>query len=207
VELAVTMMLFGLVSVVAFHGLDSMTRASAGVSDRARAVADTRSAIELLVRDLRGANPIDALDALQPVSTYDASISFSVYCDASGVNGCVSNLRKVTYAVAGNELTRTQGGVTSTLVGPEPSGRPVAERRGAVVNSAAQPVFVYFDLAGDRLETTGPFAVASSTFRDCAQSVAVHLVVMAVPGDPRTAVDMSTRVDLRNYNEVGACTI
>ena len=202
VELMIIMMLFGLVSAVAFAGLDSMTRTSVGVTDRARAVADTRSAIESMVRDLRAANPITAVD---PVSAYDSSIHFSVYCATSGVGGCVSNLREVQYTVTANALTRTVAGVTSTLVGPELSGRPVAERRGAVVNPASQPVFNYFDAAGVRLATTGAAALPSTNFQNCAQSVEVHLVVMAVPGEPQSAIDMSTRVDLRNYNEVTGC--
>lgn len=204
VELLVSMVIFSIVATVAFAGLNSLTTASSGASDRALAIADTRTALEQLVRDLRAANPIDAVT---PVPAYDRSINFSVYCSTSGVDGCVGELRPLRYRVAANALTRDRAGSVATLVGPEgTTAVPLAERRGAVINTSAQPVFTYYDEDGDRLLTTGPTALPSSSFRDCAKSVEVHLVVVAVSGDPSSAIELRTRIDLRNYNEVTACT-
>lgn len=204
VELLVSMALFSIVSVVALGGLNSLTEASSGTNERALAIADMRTALEQVVRDLRAANPIDAVN---PVTAYDTSISFSVYCATSGADGCVNKYRQLTYQVTANALTRTRAGTVATLVGPDgTTALPPAQRHGAVVNTSDQPVFTYFDRAGIKLTTTGPGSLPSSSFRDCARSVEVHLVVAAVPGDPVSTVELRTRVDLRNYNEVTECT-
>ena len=205
VELLVAMVLMVIVAGVAFSGLNSVVTTSRRVEDRGFAVTDARQAVELIIRDARAANPIDLVT---PVALYDTRITFSVYCADDGVGSCsADNLEQITYQVTGSALTRTSGGVPTLRLGPDPAagGLPVAMRRGAVLNTAAEPVFTYFDAAGDELETQGLGAVPATTVQNCARSVAFRLLVRAASGEENAVVDLGTTVDLRNYNEVSQC--
>lgn len=207
VELVAAVALMSIVAAIAYAGLDSFTRASSATDDRALATVDARTALERLTRDLRAANPIDALPASTPVSAYDTAVSFSVHCSAPSTDGCsAGRLRAIGYAVVDGRLERTENGTTAALLAPTgPASVPLAVRAGAVANTAAEPVFTYFDAAGDPLPTAAPDAVTSTHIRDCARAVEVRLRVVAEDGDADSAVDLRTRVDLRNFHEVSSC--
>lgn len=210
VELLVAMALMLLVSGVAFSGLNSVVVSGRQVEDRTFTVTDGRQAIELIIRDARAANPIDPVAT---VADYDDTIAFSVFCTNGGVGTCGSdNLERISYQVRNNALERVVGavggvgGVTTMRLGPDgPDGVPIPLQRGAIVNTAAQPVFTYFDGEGNPLPTQGPSAVAATTIQNCARSVGFHLVVRAASGQERATVDLETTVDLRNYHEVTEC--
>jgi len=205
VELLVAMVLMVIVAGVAFSGLNSVVTTSRRVEDRGFAVTDARQAVELIIRDARAANPIDLV---APVALYDTKITFSVYCADEGVDACsAENLEQITYQVTGNALTRSSGGVPTLRLGPDAAagGLPVTMRQGAILNTATEPVFTYFDAAGDALQTQGAGAVPSTTIQNCARSVAFHLLVRSSSGEENAVVDLGTTVDLRNYNEVSQC--
>jgi type II secretory pathway component PulJ len=205
VELIVAMGLMSVVAIAGYTGVATFTRATSHAEARSQGVADGRTAIEIILRDLRAANPIDAVT---PVSGYDTRVSFSVYCSDVGVDGCsTSNLRSVAYQVVSNRLERVADGGTTVLVGPSGADAlAVASQHGAIVNTAAQPVFTYYDAQGVALETQGASAVPATKFRDCARSVRIHLVVLTVDDEPSSAVELVSKVELRNYNEVSQCT-
>jgi ribosomal protein S12 len=72
-----------------------------------------------------------------------------------------------------------------------------------VVNTASQPIFTYYTKKGTQLSTTG--GTPATTFRNCTKTVKIHLVVMADPRRPDSAINLVTHVDLRNSNEVTNC--
>lgn len=205
-ELVIVAMITGLVGAMVVTSLSATVRAGSIVEDKSASLQDVRTSIEVIERDLRAANPIDAIDSALPVSQYATKLSFSVHCATAGVAGCGSDhLRSVTYQLVSNRLERIEGGSTHLLVGPSgPSGFPAAQQRGAVVNDASQPVFRYYDKHGDELETSGS-PPPSSQFRDCVRRVEIFLVVVSAAGDDPSTAELTTAGTLRNFNEVSGC--
>lgn len=206
-ELAVVALLTGLVGAMIMVSLSTTVRASSLVQDKSASLQDMRTAIEVIERDLRAANPIDAIDAALPISTYANKLTFSVYCSTVGVDDCSNeHLRSVTYQLVGNQLERVQGTTTKILVGPSDTpSLPIDKRRGAVVNTASQPVFRYFDKHGVELPTSGASTPPSSQFRDCVRHVDIYLVVVSAAGETPTTMQLTTSGTLRNFNEVDGC--
>lgn len=205
VELLVVMLVMSIVSAIVMAAMVSYTRSTAAAEARTRALSDTRRAVETITRDLRAANPIDAVT---PVSLYDSQVEFSIYCSNAGVGECgANNLRQVRYRYDAATRTLYRDVVTGSapLLGPTDTPSLAASKRlGAVVNSSSQPVFQYFDRDGNRFNTTSGNAPPATTFRDCAKTVRIHLVVRSEANTDAT-VDLTTDVALRNYNEVDGC--
>ena len=205
-ELVAVVGITSIFGIAVTQGLQSFTATTTSTQNKSFALADVRGAVEAIARDLRAANPIEAIAATLPVSQYDNRISFTVWCATVGDNGCSSgNARKVTYEVAANGLTQTSGLSVRPLLRPDPGMTTLAAdlRPGAVVNTAAQPVFTYYTRSGTVLSTTG--GTPATTFRNCTKTVKIHLVVMADPRRPDSAINLVTHVDLRNSNEVTNC--
>lgn len=206
-ELAVVALLMGLVGAVIMASLTSSVRAASAVQDQNASIQEVRTALEVIERDLRAANPIDALPSSIPVSQYATSLSFSVYCATAGTGDCgTNNLRAVVYRLNGTRLERVQGSTTGVLAAPSgPVHLPAAQQRGAVVNTASEPVFRYFDKDGNELATSGTDASPSSHFRDCVRHVEIFLRIVTEAGEtPKTAA-LRTSGTLRNFNEVDGC--
>lgn len=203
VELVVVVVIMAVFMFAVGTSIDSMMSASRTASDKTASLGDLRTAEEAISRDLRAANPINAVT---PVSLYDTSVSFSVYCSNAGVGTCgANNLRNVTYSVQNNTLTAVVGSTTRTLVGPTGFGSLAASKRpGAVVNPTSEPIFTYYDKNGNALVTQGTTTTPATTFRDCTRTVQINLRVIA---DARTqaTLNLITKVDLRNFNEVSGC--
>ena len=207
VELLMVVMLMGLLGIALHTSLDALVRVTRTTQDKSSVSDDVRTAIEAMARDLRAANPIDDI-APRPVSDYERSVQFSVYCSTPGTGGCGSDrLRRVTYQVVGNRLERVVGSTTTVLVGPNAqTAVPVDQRLGAVVNSASEPVFRYFDRSGAPLDISGgDSSVTTRRVHDCTRSVEVHLKVVAEPRRPATSYNLVTTLDLRNFSEVIGC--
>lgn len=205
-ELLVVVGIMAIFGIAIAQGLQSFTATTASTENKNVALGDVRIATESISRDLRAANPVEAVQAPLTVAGYDNRISFTVYCATVGDNGCSSaHARKVVYSMANNELVQTVGLRTRKLLLPNPGfgSLPAAERPGAVVNTAAQPVFTYYTQKGTVLSTTG--GTTATTFRNCTKTVKIHLVVIADPRRADTAINLITQVDLRNSNEVTNC--
>lgn len=207
-ELVSVVAMMGVFGVAISTGLQSFTKTTTSTQNKNFALADVRNAVEAISRDLRAANPIDAIPLTDPVSNYDNRISFTVYCSIVGDNGCsTGHARRVVYEVVGNKLIQTVGNRSRPLLEPAAglTAVPVAERPGAVANAPTQPVFTYKTRSGLVLDTAPLSGTAPTTFRNCTKTVQIHLVVMADPRRPDTAINLITSVDLRNSNEVSNC--
>jgi prepilin-type N-terminal cleavage/methylation domain-containing protein len=208
-ELMVVVLILGLVLPVLFNGLISVMNSSAGTQDRSFALANARTALEQIVRDLRAGDPIDVF-ASGPVAQYETTVGFETYCSNAGVGQCnASNRVHVVYEVLNNGLYEVDSlGNSKLLVGPSgPSSYPANLQEGAIVQDSSIPVFSYFDNNGNQLSTSAQSGVGApmTFFRDCAKSVEVHLRVLARPGDVAHAYDLDTRVELRNFQVVAGC--
>lgn len=197
VELLTVTLLMAIVSVILYEAMGAAIFQTTVTDQQARALQQSRTAVDQLAQDLRAANPIDQLASGEPLSTYDRRISFDIYC-SPGTPGCPADkLRKVIYRVTGSpaRLEREiEGGAVVTVLGP--AG---ARNRGEILNSSAQPVFRYFDRNGLQLSTAAGSDVAINR---CAKAVEIYLVVRAADTGDRS-VNMKTRIDLRN--EVKGC--
>jgi type II secretory pathway pseudopilin PulG len=203
IEGVVAMGIMAMALATIFGSLDVFTRRTAQTQERSVMLSETRSAVEIITRDLRAANPIDQVT---PVNKYDSDVRFSVYCASAGAGTCgTSNLRAVRYRVENYQLQQLIGSTAKVLLGPLGSAGVVTSRQGAIVNSSSQPVFKYFRKDGTQLVTSGTDAVPASSFQNCAQYVEIHLVVVAEPGKPTSTINLVTRADLRNYNQVTGC--
>jgi len=201
IELIVVIAMLSVVMAAAASGLVSISEAAKSTQDRSEALAELRLSVERIARDIRAANPIDAIDVSLPVSTYDTSLSFAVYCTTGSSCGA-GNLRRMTYRVVGNRLEMVTNGTTSNLVRPDVTSLPPSQSKFAIVNSPSEPVFSYFDRTGDPLETS---AVSRTTLRDCTRTVRIHLRMVAESGDLDNPISLVTSVALRNFNEVTGC--
>jgi type II secretory pathway pseudopilin PulG len=213
VELLVAMVLFSIIGTAAFTGYASIASTNRQVDDRSHALVDARQALEIMIRDMRAADPIDPQT---PVENYDTTVGFNVFCSQPGVNLCGPNrLRPLRYTYTDHGLQRVAG-TAVTFIGPSgPANLPRNQQRSAIVNDlttdpatgqARQPIFTFYDATGARLLTRGIGASGPTTFHNCARRVDVHLVVQAEAGNPDSRVDLRTTIDLRNYHKVGQCT-
>lgn len=203
-ELLVAMGIMSVVLAVILSGFISVTRTTTEASQKSQALTDARRALEVIARDLRAANPIDPAS---PVTNYDTRVSFSIHCSDPGVDDCSANgLRPIRYRVENNELIRTIGGDDVVLVGPTgPPSQPRALQRGAVVNSTSPAVFTYLDRNRTVLATSGATPALPTRFRDCVRSVQIRLAIVSEAGRSDNAVDLSTEVELRNFNDIAGC--
>lgn len=204
VELMVVCAIAAFLSMTVMQSLVSTLRTTASVQDRSHSMDDVRTALEMIERDVRAANPIDAAAA---TADYDSTVSFSIYCSSAGVGDCDSdNLRPVIWRVTSNRLERVAGGVTATILGPDGSSSLAPDkRRDAVVNPVSRPVFRYYDAHGDLMPTTGVDALPPEQFRYCAKEVRVVLIVNAESAAAPPTIELETSATIRNFHEVDGC--
>lgn len=202
-EVLVVVLITGIVAIILFTTMTSITGNSASVQAKSATLADARTALEVIARDLRAANPIDPIT----VSQYPTTVQFKVYCANVGVAGCAAgNLRQISYSVSTTDykLRRTVAGLgTTVLLGPNGPGTISLDRqRGAIINDpTTQPVFAYYKSSGTQLTSSN----SSENYRDCTKTVAIRLAVVSDPNKVNRKIDLSTTVNLRNFNEVTGC--
>ena len=202
-ELLMVVLLISISSGLMLTSMISLTSATTSAQTRSEALASARTAVEIIARDLRAANPIDVLS---DVSQYPTTVEFSVYCSTpNAATACGSDrLRPIRYQLVDNELRRTVGTTTKVLLGPSgPSSLPRQRQRSAVVNRVDTPIFSYFDQNGDELAVSGP----ATNFRNCTKAVRIRVAVVSDVQRADRDVDLSTTVNLRNYNKVSNCTL
>ena len=203
----VVLLILALVLPLLFNGLISVLNTSSGAQDRSSALANARTAVEQIARDLRAGDPIDVFSS-GTVAQYESTVGFDTYCSNAGVGLCnASNRVHVVYEILNNGLYKADSsGTTKLLVGPSgPSSYPANLQEGAIVQDSSIPVFKYFDNNGNQLSTSPAGGAPMTSFRDCAKNVEIHLRVLARPGDIAHAYDIDTRVELRNFQVVTGC--
>jgi len=201
IELIIVMAMISVVMAVAGAGFISLSETAKSTQDKAEATVELRQAMELMIRNIRAAKPIEERT---PVSDYDRRISFKVFCAPAGTGTCDSaGQRHLVYRVVNNGVEVVVNGAVGTITRPEATSFPAAQSRFAIVNTAAEPVFRYYRADGARITTDG--SAAPSRFRDCTKTVQIHLRMIAESGNTANPVSLVTRVTLRNFNSVTGC--
>jgi prepilin-type N-terminal cleavage/methylation domain-containing protein len=213
-ELMITVFMLAIVMAIIFQSLYTYLTTSTNAQTRAFTLNSTRQAIERMAKSARAANPIDAYSVLGlPVTAYDNRISFTVYCSVPnsqpGPKNCSTSYARAAiynYDSANYKILETLGGSTNTVIATSGyAGVPANQRPGAVVNTTSQPIFTYYDKNGAIIPTSGAGAPPSEKFRDCTKAVEIHLVVISQPRRADKTIDLTTRVELRNYHVVSGC--
>jgi prepilin-type N-terminal cleavage/methylation domain-containing protein len=187
IEMAVTVMVFSIVMVVVFGTVLNVLSASTTFKERTQEQADTRLAIDTLVRDLRQAYTGKVAPMNSIVTMQAGTISFYSPDQVPDFH-----LRLITYKLTAGSLTRsvtTSTNVASAVVGtanawafPGVLGNAVAVLTG-VTNST---LFTY----KDQLNGT-PATV------DLVQAVQLDFVIDNSPNTSPTPQTYHTQVDLR----------
>lgn len=208
VETMLAVAMLGIALAVSFGVLTSLTSQSARVTNRSQALADARTAVETISRDLRAANPIDAVT---PVSLYDSEMGFTIFCSSAGSGQCdAQNRLHVIYRVLNHSLYRIVGSggaaVTKPLIGPRgPASLALADQPGSIVIDSSQPIFRYYDATNNLLSTSAVNGAPPTSFRDCAKTLEIHLRIVADAKGTVPAYDIDTKILLRNYHVVAGC--
>lgn len=207
-EVLVVTMLMGIVAATLMTTLNALTQTSASTNTKANILAEARLAMQNIARDLRAANPVDPISPSLATNTYNNKVTFKVFCSSG--SDCVGGLRQVAYQFdpAARTLDMDRGSQSRALLEPRgPTSIPASMRQGAVVNTASEPVFTYLDRNGAVIPTSSVVGDGrpATYFRDCTKRVLIRLKVRSKTNDPTAVVDLTTSVQLRNYNEVNPC--
>jgi Tfp pilus assembly protein PilV len=192
VEVAVATAVFAIVMTVIFGTVINVVNASNAFKERTQEQADTRLAIDTLVRDLRQA--YTGKSTLNPVPTMNAA-SVTFYSPDRAAD---FHLRKITYSVTAGSLYRQ---VTSSN-----------NAASAVVGSATawsfppdNPAFIV--LAGVTNATLFTYKNQNNgtpTAQLPVRSVQIDLVIDQSPSTSPTAQTYHTQVDLRVTDNDGS---
>lgn len=201
VELAVTVLILGIVVTVLFGFLDSTTSVTARTTRNVSAEQAGQIALRTVSQDVRAGNPITATYPASPTScpaggSYPAAYGnclrvVVVRSDATGPSctgpdglSVQSPYSLITYALVSGQVLqdRSDYSATCTVVSSY-SGRTILD---GVVNSASTPMFTFLDRAG----------VATSSVTNVS-SVKVALDVRYQQNAPD--LQLSSVVALRNY--------
>jgi prepilin-type N-terminal cleavage/methylation domain-containing protein len=186
IETVVTVMVFSIVMTVIFGTVINVMNASNTFKERTQEQADTRLAIDTLVRDLRQAYYGKAGTPTVWLASTATSITFY-----SPDRGADFHLRQITYTLAAGQLTRsvtTSTNAVSAVVGTVnnwafPALGPAVPVLTGVTNAT---VFTYKNQQNGTPTVLLPL-----------QAVQIDLVIDQSPSTSPTAQSYHTQVDLR----------
>lgn len=201
VELAVTVLVLGIVVAVLFGFLDSTTSVTARATRNVDAEQAGQLALRTISQDVRSANPVVSTYPAAPTScpaggTFPAAYAtcLPVVVVRSDVTGpaCTgpdgllvqAPYSRITYALAGGRVLQDRTDYSSTCtVTRSYTGRVIIDQ---VVNGAGSPLFTLFDRSG---------SVTTS-----ATNAASVRIALEVRYHPRADVlELASAVALRNY--------
>ncbi len=199
VEIAATLLLLAIVMTFVYSSIDSAERTVSGTQLRITNLDEARTLMAVLTKDVRTATRLQAGQA--PFTAAD-SRDVTFYANLDNATG---GPRKIRISVdASNEIIESVQTPDASSVAPDYTYTGVAKRRYVgryLANTAAQPVFEYFDDAGTQLA-----APLSASDRLAVNSVKITLVVRAASKLPVGNVTLVDQVRLPNvdYQQTGA---
>lgn len=189
-ELAVVMLVFGLVSIMILNFFDQSVKITNSATENVQAERDAQLALRRMTQDIRAAKPIGNKCA---TGDYDTCLQFKIPRPTHDKPDCTT---AVTYRLASGRIVQDLKDDAATCPTSRSwTGRDVVRAR----NTSAQPVFEYFDRVGRPITIT---ATCTSAENDpaCpkeARSVRVRLLVDFF-GQTGGALDLSSIASLRN---------
>jgi prepilin-type N-terminal cleavage/methylation domain-containing protein len=193
VEVMVTTMLLGIILGAAYMALNLVTTVSDQTMARGEAQDTGQLALEKMVRELRQAQPINAVPpelGEEPVKfSQNTATKVSFYID-SDHNGTVE---RVTYTASGSQLTRTVANSGMMTPTPEDFGADSAPVLLATIDPSVTTVFQYVG------RESPPNVVTEG---DMVFAVRINLKTTARSGTAlMTATFPETTVDIRAFDE------
>ncbi|MGH9151799.1 MAG: PulJ/GspJ family protein [Acidimicrobiales bacterium] len=201
VELAVTVLLLGIVVAVLFAFLDSTTSVTAKATRNVEAEQAGQLALRTISQDVRSANPVVATYPPAPTSCAAGGSFPAAYATClpvvmvrsdvtgptcTGPDGFLvqAPYSRITYALAGGRVLQDRTDYSSTCaVTRSYTGRVIIDQ---VVNGAGSPLFTLLDRSGN--------VTAAAT------NAASVRIALEVRYHPRAGVlDLASTVALRNY--------
>lgn len=196
VELAVVVLIMGIVSVVLFDFLDSTTNVTARATSSVVKENEARLALRELTADIRAANVISATYPTNSACTtggsfptgYPSCVTFEIKRSVDSAQACPKSV--VTYGLVGTSVkkTRIDYAANCTTITRSVTGRTVID---GVVNGASTPLFRYFDGTGAQVAST-----TSTAGYIAASSIKTTLLLQYKTRSPNLLIDST--VALRN---------
>ncbi len=172
-EVVVTMAIFSVVSIVMFDFLDNTSRLAARTDRHAQAESDAQLALRIVTQNIRSAAPIGGpctatTDSASPSLPpgYDNCIRLTVSRNNSNGASCARS--EFVYAVVPvtdgtRRLVENRQDFTGTTTCTSSGARLRRVILEKVVNTAAQPLFTYYNRAGGAINTVAaPGAVPAA---------------------------------------------
>ena len=158
IEMAITVMLLGIVSFVLFSFLDSSMKITTRASKDLQAEQRMTIALRQMTQEIRSA---DSVTQCAGNVSYKTCIVIDVPRET--MLGAACPLRRITYQLVGTTVRETRVTYPAAACSPTTTtynARPVLE---GVVNTAAQPLFTFYDQAGTTFDPdVSPGLVASA---------------------------------------------
>ena len=188
-EMAVVMLIFSIVAVIAFNFLDETTRLTRRSTDSVQVEREAQLALRQVTQDLRAANPIGDKCS---VGDYDTCLSFEVKRPSDAKPDCIT---KYIYRVSGTQLLQSLSDA-DCATSRTWTDRPVVK---VANNLSTQPPFQYFDRLGKQISLAT--ACTNSPTTACvkeARSIKVRVLVTFNNQPGTQTLDLSSVASLRN---------
>lgn len=187
VEMAITVMLLGIVSFVLFSFLDSSMKVTTRASKDLQAEQRMTIALRQMTQEIRSASTVS-----QCAGAVSYKTCLVIEVPRQVAVGVACPLRRITYQLVGTTVRETRVTYPANACSPTTAtftNKPVLE---SVVNTAAQPLFTYYDQAGTTFDPdVSPALVASAG--SIKTSVKVNYGVAGAP-----VISLDSMAALRN---------
>jgi hypothetical protein len=200
-ELVCVVLMLGMVLLVVYQGIDSMTRALGGTERRLVNLDEGRTLMAVTTKDLRTATRLQA--GTSPFVTADArEVVFYANLNNNGASGSVvdNGPRRVRIFVdTTNQLIEEVVKPDASSVPPAYTYNGAAARRFVgryIANAPSEPIFRFYDVDGNELTPTP----LSSTDRLAVRSVKVTLSIRRATTFPVANTTLVNTVRLPNVD-------
>lgn len=190
-EMAVVMLIFGMVTLMIFNFLDHSTAITNRATNNVQAERDAQLALRTMTQDIRAAKPVgDKCTA----GDYDTCLRFNIPRPTHTHPDCTTS---VTYRLASNRIVQDLADDGARCA----TSRSWTSREVVrALNTSGQPVFEYFDRVGKKISIA---AACTSAANDpaCpkeARTVRVRLLVDYKANPGVVSLDLSSAASLRN---------
>jgi type II secretory pathway pseudopilin PulG len=193
VEITATLMLLSIVLTFVYASIDSAQRSIVGESERIGNLSEAQTLMDAITKDLRTATRLQAGNA-PFVAANDRDVTF--YANLNNATGGPRKIR--IYVDPSSEIISAVWSPDSGSISPNYTYTGTSALRYVgryVVNTAAQPIFEYYDINGVKLPSplSGPSLLA-------AYSVKITLIVRKQTVLPVRSITLVNQVRLPNVD-------
>lgn len=189
-ELAVVMLIFGMVSIMIFNFFDQSVKITNSATNNVQAERDAQLALRRITQDIRAAKPVGDKCS---TGDYGTCLGFTIPRPTHDNPTCTTS---VTYRLVSGRVLQDLADDSTCTTSRSWTDREVV----AALNTASQPLFEYYDRVGKPITIS---ATCTSAENDpaCpkeARSVRVRLLVSYVGQTGASPLDLASVASLRN---------